>query len=318
MGIIYTTGTINQPDAASVGLAMAEKIRDDVIAHAAWDLVEEFTAAAGTVRWYVFKCLATESGLSADFFVIIGRTLSNGELRTFICEQYTQATHTAKYYAPGVYLGSYGPYDGLGRYTPDYILGTTQLAVGGGLPTFGAWVPSGTSTKWWITVDNDGFTVAFNGASNGYFHFGAYIPLTQMPMLLPVQMTASTYWGYGNSNPDYGMLTRNPGVAGISFKGTAFAIYSPMWLGFGGEWTANDKLQGDQRNAAELGIAIYSSTAGDQAGQGYALGKHKRIRGGGTSLPATIAFGDAYVMNGTLWVPYKPDVAKIWDTGVVA
>jgi hypothetical protein len=34
----YTTGTINQPDSGSVGQAMVEKIRDDVSAHAAWDL----------------------------------------------------------------------------------------------------------------------------------------------------------------------------------------------------------------------------------------------------------------------------------------
>jgi hypothetical protein len=85
----YTTGTINQPDAGSLGLAMAERIRDDLTAHAAWDLVEEFTPAGGAARFYVMRCLAASNGLGSDFFLVMGRTLANGELRFAICEATT-------------------------------------------------------------------------------------------------------------------------------------------------------------------------------------------------------------------------------------
>src|SRR4051794_24897223 len=95
----YTTGTINQPDAGSVGLAMVERIRDDVSAHVAWDLVEEFTATSGTVRWYVLRCLGSANGLGSDFYLVIGRILATGELRFSICEGYNPATHTMTYFA---------------------------------------------------------------------------------------------------------------------------------------------------------------------------------------------------------------------------
>ena len=68
MASTFNTGTINQPDAGSVGLAMAEKIRDELVAHAAYDLVEEFLPASGLVRWYVFKALAAQTGLPSDYY----------------------------------------------------------------------------------------------------------------------------------------------------------------------------------------------------------------------------------------------------------
>src|SRR3954447_11182276 len=125
MAIVFTTGTINQPDAGSVGLAMVERIRDDVVAHVAWDLVEEFTPAASAVRWYVFKCLASQSGLPSDYYVVIGRTLATGELRMFMCETYNAASHIATNYAPASAAATF-QYDSLGRYTPDFTLSTTQ------------------------------------------------------------------------------------------------------------------------------------------------------------------------------------------------
>lgn len=314
--ILYTTGTINQPDAGSVGLAMAEKIRDDVVAHAAWDLVEEFTAASGTVRWYVFKCLAAQSGLPYDFYVVMSRLLSNGELRIWCCETYNPASHTANHYAPGGYSNTYA-YDASGRYTADYILGTTAPVAGGSAPAYSSWTPGGTSTKWWITVAEDGFTVAFNGPSNGYFHVGAYTPLTQLPILFPIQTSGSSAFT-GGSGLDSGGITRNPAVANISFYGAALVFQPATWLGFSADWRYNDKLQGNQRSAGELGITIYRYQPGDDAISGYALGKQKRLRGTYGTVPPALAFGDAYVLQGRLWVPYKPDNSRIWDTGVAS
>ncbi len=316
MALIYTTGTINQPDAGSVGLAMLNKIRDDVTAHAAWELVEEYTAGGGTVRWTVLKCLAAESGLSADFFVVIGRTLATGELRMALCEEYNAGSHTMSYF--GRSNSGSVVFDSLGRDPITFSLGTTQFSGSTTQPIYQNWVPSGTSTKWWIIVDDDGFTVAFNGASNAFIHVGAYIPLHPLDDDLPIQLV-----GY---NSQTGAICRNPAVAGITSVistpalqikggGSTDGTYGPV-LGFRGDLRYNDKLQSNQRAVAEQGIVLDDSSDSRQQ-NGWALGKQKRWRIG-LSAPAGMAFGDAYAMMGTLWVPYLPNDPRMWDTGVAS
>lgn len=306
----YTTGTINQPDAGSVGLAMAEKIRDDVVAHPAWELVEEFTASGGLARWYVFKCLAAQSGLSADFFVVMGRTLSNGELRFCICEGYEAGPHLMKFY-PRYGSNSTVLFDALGRNTQTFTLGTALL--GGNDPQYWDWDPSGTSTKWWLIVTEDSISVAFNGPANGYVHMGAYIPLTPSPIDLPIQIIGTS----ASQSSSYGGITRNPAVAGSNAMQYAHTFQKEnVYLGFRGSLQYNDRLQGNQRPVAEVGMSMY--TTSDYATQiGWALGKQKRIRVGQSYAPG-FAFGDAYAMGGSLWVPYAPDHFWLWDTGVAS
>jgi hypothetical protein len=317
MALTFTTGTINQPDAGSVGQAMVEKIRDDVSAHAAWELVEEFTAGSGTVRWYVFKCLAASSGLPDDFFVVIGRTLSNGELRIAICEEYNPTGHVMSKYGhnSGGYL-----HDADGCQPNTFTLSTATFSGASQQPKYTYWIPGGTSTKWWIVVADDGFTVAFNGPSNAFFSVGAYIPLTELSLPVPLMMI-----GYNDSQ---GSITRNPAVAGITPSvmpltiegggGSSAGSYGP-YLGFMGELRYNDKLQNNQRPMAEQGIVIYLSGTRDRIAEiGWALGKQKRMRLTNAQAPAGFAFGDAYAMAGTLWVPFKPDDGRVWDTGVAA
>jgi len=317
MALIYTTGTINQPDAGSVGQAMVEKIRDDVVAHAAWELVEEFTPGGGAVRWYVFKCLAASSGLPADFFVVIGRTLSNGELRFVIGEGYNSGSHTLSFFAQN--SGAIN-FDSEGRNPATMTLGTTVWTTTGAHPKALNWVPSGTSTKWWIIAADDGFTVAFNGPSNGFVHINAYTQLTELAISMPIGIVGS-----GDSS---GALTRNPAVAGANFQNYALHVegggassvgtYGPL-LGFAGELRYNDKLQNNQRPMAEIGMVIYISGAMDQIAQcGRALGKQKRMRGTQAQAPVGFAFGDAYAMDGKLWVPYLPTDGRVWDTGVAS
>ena len=316
MAIAFTTGTINAANAGAVGLAMAEKIRDDVVAHIAWDLVEEYTPASSLATWYVFKCLAAQSGLSNDFFVILCRTIGSGELRMFICEGYNSSTHVASGHTTPGQATNY-TYDSVGRRPETYTLSTAVLASSGTGPLYHSWVPSGVSTKWWITVDNDGFTVAFNGASNSFFHVGAYIPLTDLSNPMPICLI-------GLTPQNEGCLTRNPAVASITEFGMSLQIngggasgvgsYTP--LGFPGRLDANDKLQSDQRPVAEVGITVFQWTD-KRAIVGFVLGKQKRMRVGTPSTaPAGIAFGDAYVLQGRLWVPYLPTDYRIWDTGV--
>jgi hypothetical protein len=315
MAKIYTTGTINQPDAGSVGLAMVNKIRDDVTAHAAWELVEEYTAASGTVRWTVLKCLAAESGLSEDFVVVIGRTLSTGELRFALCEEYNAGSHLMSYY--GRSTSGSTTFDSLGRDPNTMTLAGSPFS-GSTQPSYQNWTPSGTSTKWWIIVDEEGFTVAFNGASNAFVHVGAYEFLSPLENLLPINII-----GY---NSQQGQITRNPAVAGLvsSISAPALTIKgggsSPgsygVVLGFQGDLRYNDKLQNNQRAVAEQGI-VMDDTSDSRTQNGWVVGKQKRMRLG-INAPAGMAFGDAYAMMGTLWVPYLPTDPRIWDTGVAS
>lgn len=323
MASIYTTGTINQPDAGSVGLAMVEKIRDDAVAHAAWDLVEEFTPASGQVRWYVLKCLGSLNGLGSDFFVVIGRTLANGELRFAICEGYNAGSHQMTYY--GISDMSSSPVmDALGRLPVSLVttLGTTNLSGSTNLAGYQYWVPSGTSTKWWIIVAEDTLSIAFNGASNSFIHVGVYTPLDQLGNVFPVQIIGG--------NDQSGYMTRNPAVANITLTSYTYALkfqgggsQSSSYLvplGFQGSWQYNDKLQNNQRPVSEVGMQMvsYPGKSDWPTVYGYALGKQKRMRFSAQVMPGGFAFGDAFALNGTLWVPWVPNWGMIFDTGVAS
>lgn len=327
MAILFTTGTINQADAGSVGLAMVEKIRDDVVVHPAWDLVEEFTPASGLVRWYVFKCLAAQSGLPSDFYVIFGRTLGSGELRAFVCEGYNAATHVATFFSSIGGSASLTAYDASGRISGSTVtLGTAVLSTSNAVtnPRHLTWLPSGTSTKYWVIVSEDTVSIAFNGASNGFMHFGAYTWLGSLVNPMPLHQSGTTSSSGANS------FTRNPAMAnqasasyyGVFGESTAFGgTLAPLpLLGFVGRLDVNDKSLNDRRPVAECGLTLTNGSPGavnDAASIGWVMGKAKRVRYG-TNAPAGIAFGDAYAHNGTLWVPYLPTDGRIWDTGVAA
>lgn len=319
----YTTGTINQVNSGAVGLAMADRIRDDVSAHAAWDVVEEFTPASGQVRWTVLKCLGSANGLGSDFFVVMGLTLASGEIRMAICETYTPASHMMQQFAMRS-LSVPVTMDASGRLpaTVQYILGTVPFAGSTNQPSYSNWIPAGTSTKWWIIAADDTMTVAFNGASNGFFHAGAYVPLDQLNNTFPIQLIAS-------SDTD-GLITRNPAVANATLSSYGYALkgyfgggtslsYS-VPLGFEGPWQYNDKLQNSMRAVAEVGMTLmsYPGQSDWTTVYGFALGKQKRMRRSNQTMPGGFSFGDAFALNGTLWVPWKPDVGCIFDSGVAS
>lgn len=313
--IAYTTGSLSAASAAALGQAMAEKIRDDVVTHTAWDLVEEFTASSGAVNWTVFRCNSAASGLPSDFFVVMGRTIASGELRFAICEGYDSTTHT---------MSKFGAFGETGNvaYTVDgcnpatYVLGTAAFSSSINTPGFNSWTPSGTTINWWLCVAEDGFTAAFH--TEAFVHVGAYTPLSTLAIALPLQIMGKNGFCW---------ITRNPAVAGQTVHGFALTgqggdgssvgTNGPL-LGFRGDIRYNDKLQADKRAVAEQGINVYQYDATKAAVYGYALGKQKRMRVAGGTAPAGFVFGDAYSIDGTLWVPYTLTDLRLWDTGVAA
>lgn len=323
MATLFTTGTINQPDAGSVGQAMAERIRDDVVAHDAWELVEEFTPAAGTCRWYVFKCLASESGQDHDFFVVMGRTLGNGRLKFSICDTYNASGHEMSGFPVATVY--YKTIDETGRYPDPWTLGTSNFEDGEPQtsPMSLDWVPSGTSTKWWLIVAEDTISASWNGASNGWVHLGVYEYLGQLANDLPFNMIGSA--------SGRGYITCNPALANVYIGNTnqqcmksvggggGQGSYNLIALGFSGPWKYNDKLQNNQRPVAEVGMAMDAQyNESGVAVYGFALGKQKRIRFSGYSMPDGLAYGDAFALNGTLWVPWHPLDGRIFDSGVAS
>lgn len=325
MPLEFSTGTINAANAGAVGLDMINQIRTDLVAHPAWELVEEYVPAS-VMHWYVFKCLAAESGLPNDFFVVIGRVIGSGKLVGLICEGYNAGTHTVSLYSTNTGSSSGATlyaYDAQGRQTTHtYALGITDPTGNAPVPRRIHWIPSGVSTKWWLTIDDDGFSVAFNGAANGWMHFGAYEWLGSLANPCPLH-------SLGSDSGQYNNITRNPAVAGGNFGHYALTpgLYpgstgAPgLLLGLPGRLDRNDKLCNDERAVAELGMVMdFENTAGhvnSMESIGYILGKCKRMRYG-TNPPAGVAFGDAYSHNGTLWVPYLGTDGRIWDTGVAA
>lgn len=310
--INFTTGTINQPDSGSVGQAMVERMRDDIVAHPAWDLVEEFTPSGGNHRYYVLKCLAASSGMASDFFIVLDRRLVDGAIFMAICEDYDAATHTMSHFSQYGYYTAGVAYDGLGRIPSDYVLGSGGFSSANSAPHNYYWVPNSTSTKWWIIVYDDGFAVAFNGTMNGWMSCGVYTPLSSMPIALPI----ACHGNAGSSLSAQGSITRNPAAAGITYYGAALYYTPDTALGFAGDFRYNDKLQANQRPVAEIGMHVYEYNVGDKAVYGGVLGKLKHVRTGNGQLPAGLSFGDAYVLDGRLWVPPSPAEARVWDTGV--
>jgi hypothetical protein len=326
MAIEFDTGTINAANAGAVGAAMLDKIRDNLVAHPAWELVEEYTPPT-TVKWKVFKCLAAVSGLPNDFYAIFCINIGSGRIRLSIAEGYVAGTHTMSLYPTTVSSSSSSTlkaYDAQGRQTADtFVLASADWSGFAPSPRYIEFVPSGVSTKYWTTIDDDGFSIGFNGAANEYMHCGAFDWLGSLANACPLHLA-------GSAGGLYHSFTRNPACAGPgnfgpyalagTFVGTGSSTPANV-LGMAGRLDRNDKFVNDQRAVAEIGVARdFENTVGHVNGMevlGWVMGKFKRLRYG-TNPPAGFAFGDAYAHNGTLWVPYIASSGFMWDTGVAA
>ena len=313
MAKTFTTGVLNAANAAALGQALANQIRDDLVADPAWELVEEYVPAT-VMHWYVFRCLGAQSGLFADYYVVMGRTLATGSLRFAICEDYNSTTHVMSKFSANSTTAH--AYDAQGRHQGTFTLATSQFASTGGQPKYIEFLPSGTSLKWSMIVEEDAFVGLFNGATDGFVDIGTYVPLSDPPSAMPIlhQGGASTQGG----------VTRNPAVAGITptqpdvmtvLAGGSSGSPSGVPYGFRGSLTYGDKLQGNAKMVCPWAVTMSSSAAGWEESYGELLGYTKRMRVGETP-PAGFAWGDAYVLNGSLWVPYLETDPRIWDTGV--
>lgn len=321
MASLFTTGTESQSSAVDLAAAMVGQIRDDVVAHPAWELVEELDFS--NVSWCILRCLASGSGLTDDFYFVIGRTEDSGEVWFSVCEDYDVGTNTMSHF-PVWNRNTDVTYDESGRHPATRVLGNANFDQNeSNGPLIHRWFPQSSSVNWWIIVSEDTVTVAFNGSPNAFVHVGAYTYLGQQPNLLPVQIIGT--------EQVFGGITRNPALeaktrtstfnyAQLFHGGANLTNYTPYLipLGFQGSWKSNDALQNNQRPVAEVGMAMVPHASNDTwpAQYGYALGKQKRMRFSSQAMPSGFSFGDAFALNGELWVPFKPDDGRIWNTGI--
>lgn len=316
-------------NAAALGTLIAEAIRDELSAHAAWELVEEWNPGS-TVQWYIFKNLSSVSGFPNDFYVIMCRIKATGVLQFMLAEGFNAGTRVASLFtcnngaasATNTYT-----YDSSGRQTSNtYTLTNAAISTTANLPKYHKIVPTGTSINYNMVTYDDGFVFLTTGGFNQWLYFGAYewmgVPSNAMPI------------HHQGTDADISSpcgVTRNPLVAGataghyalstINRPGASDSQYEQ--LGYPGDPDWKDGMQGGYSPCAEYMLFINANLSGGAAHVnspeliGYIIGKMKYMRFM-QGQPSGLAFGDSYKIDGTLWVPhvFTAGVVKLFDTGV--
>jgi hypothetical protein len=329
MSIAYDSGTLSgAANAAALGQLVAEKIRDNLIAHPAWDLVEEYNPGS-TARHYVFKCLAASSGFENDFYFLITRNIATGKLQFGLAEGYNAGTHTLSLMSTKSASGqgdtTLKSFDSKGRQSNStYVLANAILPGTSYTPNYHTFTPSGTTCQYQHIIYDDGMVFMPYGANVGWYYCGAYTYLGTPTNVMPIHHFGSQS---DMSNPQG--VTRNPLCISGNFGQWALATDNPsspasssfLGPGFGDpDW--KDALQGNKSVCAEILISI-NSIQSPQGGAhstnviGVLIGKCKWMRWIG-GQGSTYSFGDSYSINGTLWVPhtYSSGNVMLFDTGV--
>src|SRR5688500_9228761 len=98
----YHTGTISS---ATPAVDLMTALNTNIAAHAAWDYVE--TATVGTDVTDIFKCLASVSGLSKDWHLLIRRTSDTSVVSFYLGEDWDATNKRISKYAPVYTTNSY-------------------------------------------------------------------------------------------------------------------------------------------------------------------------------------------------------------------
>ena len=333
MATVHYNGTLSgAANAAALGTLIAEKIRDELVAHAAWELVEEYSP--GTAVHYVFRCLASANDLTDDFYLIMTRTISTGLLSFFVSEGYNSGTHVVSLYPTTNATQSSSnthTYDSDGRQTSQtYTLVAGAIGTSANQPRFHSFTPTGTSCQYNFIVYDDGMVwLQHTNPAATWYYCGAYEWLgTAIANDNPVHHQGSASLVSNPSN-----ITRNPLVAGGA--GSQYAcvtrngpggggIDAAELLGYAMDVDSKCAFQGDVTPVAEY-LVIMDSMLSPQGSNpstdviGKVAGKWKHMRVG-SGQGSSFVFGDAYDIDGTLWVPhiYTSGTPLLFDTGVAA
>lgn len=320
MAIEFHTGT--QVDGggnqAANMAALQNTLRDHIVAHAAWELVEEVTTAANQVQ--VFKCLAAVSGLAADFHVALLRALAvNGEsLSLAVFETYDTATDTVGRFAPTIINSIRTPDPATGAFAGS----TTLQALTNVNNVFLA--PRGAAVDYWLVVRDDALALGLQvGATQTAGFAGAFDSRVDNsavndPLPLAVGKIEDTSTSATATNTWSSTRQPFPPAAGTT---GLFTLWGPCaspdsatapWA-TGQAFTTGDRLQAGKVTFQEI-MVLHANGA---VVSGTLRGKFKGMRRL-MNPPSGVAFGDTVTFNGTKWV-YAGNVSSrsTWvDTGV--
>lgn len=320
MALTFTTTTPSAASVAAVAAIIQSAWRDALTAHAsgAWTLVEEWDSAGGTIHHVVVKNSTSVSAVGVDFYVVISRRVSDGEIRVAVGEGYTTGGHVLSTYAAR--NAAAAAINANGTFTASsYSLAATLPGIGGSgsEPTTGytsTAVPGASTCKCTTYVTEkmailshylaSGNAMTFCAAVGGFGDSLIQAPSVDQPI---IGMADLVYPQIGNA-----ALTRHPVEAADATMRYPQQLYPPAVINFPnvglnqmavrcGNYYGGDRYQGGRVAACEVGIIMYApfqnsagSTPATQSGT--LRGKFSALKYGGfadVGVP-----GDTVVVDG--------------------
>lgn len=319
MAIAFQSTSISAASAAAAGVAAQSAIRDALVAHAsgAWTLVEEFDSAGSTVHWVVLKNSAAISGNGVDFYLVIGRMASTGQLCMMLGEVYTSATDTLSVLVPlannngsggtsQTILADFSYAAGAAATPASFALGTTFPSSSPG-PL--APVNTAAATMRFVTMIEKEYAIIHLNTTAWYI--GALtdliVPATGLVAATPIGLCDLFNLGIAS----FGALTRHPIDAALAPMQAAYthslqplnnnmaliqrqAVDTAIYL-------HPDRFQGNRVAASELAAIMQGGAAGTgvnntPAKLGALRGKFKGLRL--ATYPSAVALYDTIVVDG--------------------
>lgn len=299
MAIDFQSTSISDANAAAAGVLAQSAIRDALLGHpsGAWTLVEEFDSSGTTIHYVVLKNDATLSTTDVEFFLVLARLASSGQVGFMVGEVYDDATNTLSAYVPqagntggaNTILADFSYAFSTGTTPQTWVLGTTFPSnLGDPLMV----IPTSLATMHLVSiVEKDYAVISLNDKT---IYVGA---LTDMIVPGP-QLDAATPIGlvdlFEATVPAFGGLTRHPidvdnapMQVGYSHCLAPLLAYQISWAQWQAVATAiylhQDRYQGDRVCASEmLAVMMASNTSGNANNGaekvGALRGKFKNVR----------------------------------------
>lgn len=342
MALEFNTTSPSGASIAAVSALIQSDWRDALLDHVsgAWTLEEEIDV--GGFHWVIVKNESTISGVAVDFYVLIGREVSTGNLGVMISEIYTAAANVMDKFATkintalsieadGSYLGA--PYTLAASFPTNY-----------GEPKICGQIPPGATTLKVATHVTEKYAILSHYLASGTAmslcimvgSFGETLiqaPSVDQPIIGVLETTYTAIQG---------ALTRHPVEAAIATIKQAQGILSPsdfilvaenLSAVLTGNYYGADRYQNDQVAACDvlilMGTAFQTGAGSSASVAGVKRGRFFGIKH--AACPVAIVPGDTIVIDDKQYLCIQtlaramassptsgPVIGLFMDTGVAA
>lgn len=335
MALEHQNITLGEATAALSAAVAQNTLRDALLDHAsgAWTLEEEFDSGGGIIHWVVVKNATAISGAGTDFYVCIGRKISDGMMGMMVGETYIAAANQLSKYAPlsnsqAVILAddTFG-FPVAGPANPTWTLNDTWPDTFHSYPIFNANASAATE-RVFTSVDADYAILNFNGQS---YYVGALTDLI-VPKTGLVATPAIACCSIMQGNPGYfGAVTRHPvaaadapmtvywphGLAPIVPSSGIVTVAMELQAIINGLYGYADRYQNDRVAASEVAAVMLAagqsfSPNNNAAKVGAVRAKFKGLRWT-TGPKAAVAYDDIIVDNKKHVVVYPVGALSSWN-----